>query len=789
MEFRILLILFEHFQISFKMLLDYGADINSIYRTARNVVMTPLDCSLQKGLRSTAKFLQLHGGLPASKLRLSGRNPNAINDQELVRPLNFGSNVEAQPATANRSNDENKKRIVVYVKRSDSEEYSCDEQVPKRYHKSRTKCEHQHRHSHTPSEKQASDRHHHRHTRRHRYRFRTSSCETFAAADHHRHKDDSSSDICRSKSNIEIRRRCKSRNKKDSTSVSEGSSTDSISSECPCKHNRRGRYKQCHHEERSLSRRKKSRVENDSAAAQNGDVCKKRHKKLRKPDDTSTEDNEIDDKKTNKTAKKEKSDMTKNDANKNSLENSPAKDKKTKSSSNNDQRSAAIVVSKSDNKRPQSAKGSAGKSRSDARQITDVPVDIIPAVNEENIEKIVNFSKETVTPINNENVIFTKADVHVSSILESIDGPKETLTDKLEKSDNQPDKTENLADKDDGNLTDSTFTVESTKLDNKIDESISKEIIEADSKSKPPHIDEDKEIAEETSTSHADSTPQENLIVAQIDDAKKSESPVPVNDLTEPHVLGTPEQNSLNTDTQIEDTSKVVVRGELSTSLNQADAVELQLPTIPDEDQPRKSSFTVLASDESVDLVDDFEADSASIIERRKSFKVLSSVEKEKSDDEDEESYTTEDEDVDEPNANGRQVAGSASATASDRSNRRKRLKKRAKLNIKQYSVDVANDILSKATHQQQSKDHDSGFEPSPRAMRTKIPSPRTVYTAVMPRKSTSGVVDGRSCSSRLEGRKPGDKNSVNMTTVTQSIQRNIKRYVNYENIWEFKNV
>lgn len=771
------------------MLLDYGADINSIYRTARNVVMTPLDCSLQKGLRSTAKFLQLHGGLPASKLRLSGRNPNAINDQELVTPLNFSSNVDEQSAMAIRPNDENKKRIVVYVKRSDSEEYSCDEQVPKRYHKSRTKCEHQHRHSHTPSEKQSSDRHHHRHTRRHRYRFRTSSCETFPAVDHHRHKDDSSSDICRSKSNIEIRRRCKSRNKKDSTSVSDGSSSDSISSECPCKHRRRGRYKQRHREERSLSRRKKSRGENDSADVHSDGVCKKKHKKHRKPDDTSTEDNEINEQKTNKTTKKQNNDVNKNDTNKNGLENSPDKGKKSKSSSKNDQKSAEIVVSKSDNKRPQSAKGSAGKSRSDARKTAETPVDATPTVTEDIIEKKVNFTKDVVVPISNENVIFTKADVHVSSVEDVVDVPKPTEVDTLEKSDKQQDKSEKSADKDDGNLTDSTFTVESTKLDNKIDENVTKEIIEASSK--PPQDKEHKEIANETPATNTDSPPQENLNVTSTEDFKRTKSPLPSNDLKEPHVIDVPAQISLNTDTPKEDSSTFAVKDEISTSLTQVDPVELQLPTVPNDEQPRKSSFTVLASDESVDLVDDFEAETASIVERRKSFKVLSSVEKETNEEEneDEESYTTDDDDADEPNDIGRQVARSASATASDRSNRRKRLKKRAKPNVKQFSVDVSNDMLSKTTHQQQSKDHDSGFEPSPRAMRTKIPSPRTVYTAVMPRKSTSGVVDGRSCSSRLEGRKPGDKNSVNMTTVTQSIQRNIKRYVNYENMWVLGNL
>lgn len=30
--------------------------------------MSPLDCALQRGFRSTAKYLQLHGGLPASRI-------------------------------------------------------------------------------------------------------------------------------------------------------------------------------------------------------------------------------------------------------------------------------------------------------------------------------------------------------------------------------------------------------------------------------------------------------------------------------------------------------------------------------------------------------------------------------------------------------------------------------------------------------------------------------------------------------------------------------------------------
>lgn len=39
--------------------------------TSKNVLMTPLDCALKNGFRSTAKFLQLNGGLPFQRLRMA----------------------------------------------------------------------------------------------------------------------------------------------------------------------------------------------------------------------------------------------------------------------------------------------------------------------------------------------------------------------------------------------------------------------------------------------------------------------------------------------------------------------------------------------------------------------------------------------------------------------------------------------------------------------------------------------------------------------------------------------
>lgn len=107
------------------MLIDFGADINSIYRLPGNVVQTPLDCALSKGHRSTAKFLQLHGGLPANKLRLSGRNPNALNDQELVKPLTFSGDKSQYAAYMENELPKKSRSVWLYVNQSDSDAGMC----------------------------------------------------------------------------------------------------------------------------------------------------------------------------------------------------------------------------------------------------------------------------------------------------------------------------------------------------------------------------------------------------------------------------------------------------------------------------------------------------------------------------------------------------------------------------------------------------------------------------------------------------------------------------------------
>ncbi|XP_066249413.1 inversin isoform X2 [Euwallacea similis] len=66
-----------------KILLDSGASVNPVLRTSKNVFMTPLDCALQRGFRSTAKYLQMHGGIPASRLGAPNSDPQVNSSLSL----------------------------------------------------------------------------------------------------------------------------------------------------------------------------------------------------------------------------------------------------------------------------------------------------------------------------------------------------------------------------------------------------------------------------------------------------------------------------------------------------------------------------------------------------------------------------------------------------------------------------------------------------------------------------------------------------------------------------------
>jgi hypothetical protein len=211
-----------------KMLIEMGADVNAVYRNAKNVVKTPLDCAMQKGFRSTAKYIQLNGGLPANKLRLSGRKSHAANilpELDDVKPLKF-TEIE-----------------VSY------------EQKERR------------RGSETESESEASrGRHRRKHHRKCSHQRRTSSCSEMFVC----HRADEPCEINRSKSSTELHRRRKSskhhhhhQQNSISTGSSESESSQSDSEDDCCYHIKRKH--RCYKRVRSKSRERDGKKGSESS--------------------------------------------------------------------------------------------------------------------------------------------------------------------------------------------------------------------------------------------------------------------------------------------------------------------------------------------------------------------------------------------------------------------------------------------------------------------------------------------------------------------------------------------
>lgn len=99
-----------------KILLDYGANINATYKNIKGTLVTPLDSALHKGYRSTAKFLQSQGGLPATKLYINGQFSNAFKNltMNLELPIKYEEDMKKIDLS-------DSKKIIVYFK-----EICCD---------------------------------------------------------------------------------------------------------------------------------------------------------------------------------------------------------------------------------------------------------------------------------------------------------------------------------------------------------------------------------------------------------------------------------------------------------------------------------------------------------------------------------------------------------------------------------------------------------------------------------------------------------------------------------------
>ncbi|XP_052889495.1 ankyrin repeat domain-containing protein 12 [Anopheles moucheti] len=220
-----------------KLLLELGADINLLYRpSSKGAPLTPLDYALVKGYRSTAKYLQMQGGLPANKLRLSGRQQKILPDIDRVEPLKLTEKEELIDLKTS-------KRYIVYLN-SNSESESQEDRT---HRKSRHKRKGSHRGR------------------------RTSSCSDTVYL-----YRDGSNDISRSRSNAELHRSEQRSTKHRRSSSSSSASTSGSSTDSCCKHVRRKHkcYKKCT-SKRSHSRdRHKDREREESHDPKQQDAMK-----------------------------------------------------------------------------------------------------------------------------------------------------------------------------------------------------------------------------------------------------------------------------------------------------------------------------------------------------------------------------------------------------------------------------------------------------------------------------------------------------------------------------------
>lgn len=282
-----------------RMLIEKGAEINAVYRNMKNVVKTPLDCAMQKGYRTTAKFIQSHGGLPANKLRLSGRKPQAVIPEfdVDVGPIKISDNAQDSKSSKHRESE------------SDSDS---------KHHRKRRKCSH---------------------------KRRSSSCsETFIC-----HRVDEPCEINRSKSSSELNKRHKSRRKSSTTATDSSEASDSESDDETDHHC-------CHHVKRKNRCYKKIKNKTSIATNKSKENGKSQHKRSSSSNKSRYTESENDEEKT--TEKREKrveivtssGDSRKRESSKSLSSSSTTKDGVKKSSTVNVKRS------------PSSSKGSSSSS-------------------------------------------------------------------------------------------------------------------------------------------------------------------------------------------------------------------------------------------------------------------------------------------------------------------------------------------------------------------------------------------------------------------------------------------
>uniref|UniRef100_A0A1B0AHI5 ANK_REP_REGION domain-containing protein n=1 Tax=Glossina pallidipes TaxID=7398 RepID=A0A1B0AHI5_GLOPL len=680
-----------------KVLLDYGAEINSVYSNSKSVMMTPLDCALQKGHRSTAKFLQSHGGLPAGKLRLSSRRENPFREAmvDAVRPLKDDEFIKP-------------KKLIVYMKQSDSD---IDEK------ESYCECLHP-----TYSREKRCRR---QKFKRHVLRRRTSSCGEPKIC---RNKCNA---ICRSKSNIEIRFR-KSRERSVYTSESD----DEDSCENCCYH----KYLKEHvivKNKYIFSRALKDKTDKDKR--------NKNMTEVRNHEECSSDDHNT------KKETKINSDLKDND-----LQN----------------------------------EGGAG-SLADKEDVVSTNL-----TNEENLLNLnppledVEDKKSTV------DVAYATANAEVDPTPEpplEIKDNKENLESAASHEDDAedektnlemplnasepPSKPDDLADEN-KNLMEATEICNENREDN-VQLIIPDAIDEDQEDSKKPDENVDTSLPSESKKEDtiAEEPQQSHDIDSKIEDSPSTTENTVINNSANVNETDDNVVESDNND-MISDYSKLIIpeqKTRNSFTLLPSDSAEDEAVLSGNETSERKSSFQIIQSDDSIDLEEEEEAtpqDEPITQCTASGFTILPEphsdhVKLYPSRDSEEKLGNDES-----PKAQTESLCSEQTSDIPTKSvvenyeyrhahNRKKRLKKRFSDELNEPTNWKKDEISSAA------KDQDSGFEPSPRGIYRKIPEPSGIYTT-----------HGRSCSCRLTNRKTDStKTACNMSAVTRSIQRNIRRY------------
>ncbi|XP_075166700.1 uncharacterized protein LOC142238827 [Haematobia irritans] len=837
-----------------KLLIDYGADINAVYRNSKGVVITPLDCSLQKGHRSTAKFLQSHGCLPAGKLKLAARRPNPFSQpsMDVVKPLQYMEKEEIHDLS-------NSKKYVVYLKRSESDggedgNCSCTEETYRREQRYAHTCQ---RHQRSKSKRQL--------------RRRTSSCGEPKESDH------DCGGMCRSKSNIEIRRR-KSRERYLSSSEWEDEEDDEDSCENCCYHKRQ---KQRVLQKRKSLTCKRSREAIDPEGRDDEEDNGHRTKSSQEPETSHGQKTECNEEK--KEADEKVPDSSEPSAPPIEADAEPAIFSRSASPTKTSVPTTPTTAAAKEGtfiKTPPTTEtlevpGPSAAELTDEEEVNESASKNILAevqvhhgadeggdgekINEDNKPSAVEEEKKELPE--SEGVAKEVDDIieTATTIAQTALAPRNSTTSAEEESQKNDEASKGEANDqaneevnlDNNKAQESKNEQEGT--DGKVqdsEESKSKEETKSEDGPEEPKNQEDTGLENETSQIQQEK--EESKETAEAKDgaqqpadpppppsplpSKTSESPTKMESgdqpadasQTKPSETTTsskPQTTSDNVNDNLDDTkdmqddtnpktptdgTAIYSRNQASPDASKAPIREQEsrrsftlLPSDSAEDEPppiqiqtesvrRKSSFQVLKSDESALEVDDSNSPREEVdMSDSTVFKVLTcpqtqmfEADSNRSEDTLHKEEELEDEEIQDDPSPDRAHFRSHDEPLSPydyASGRKRRLKKRVKSGVKtrsnwqQQQQQRAEGNPSDV--QQNSKDQDSGFEPSPRTLKSKIPTPRNVYTAHLPRRPLYATLDGRSCSSRLENRKAGDKGACDMTAVTRSIQRNIRRY------------